>query len=112
MKIAISTNDGIRMAPALETSDGFMILTLMLGEIVEEEIRSFHNPGKEDSGDVFSQVSDCSMVIVQNITESSMQSLCEKNIAVFRTKEEIITNVIVHYLEHQYREASNTCTCP
>jgi predicted Fe-Mo cluster-binding NifX family protein len=112
MKIAISTNNGIRMAPAFETSRGFMVLTLKLGEIVEEEMRPFRNPGNEVSGDLISQVSDCSTVIVRNITENSMQFLCENKIAVHRTKEEIITNVIVHYLEHQYREASNTCTCP
>jgi predicted Fe-Mo cluster-binding NifX family protein len=112
MKIAISTNDGIRMAPAFEISDGFLILTIEFGEIVEEDIRWKQGSGKVNVGEILSQISDCSVIVVREISESSMQFLRNKSIDVFRTTEEIITNVIVHYLEHQYREASDHCCCP
>jgi predicted Fe-Mo cluster-binding NifX family protein len=112
MKIAISTNDGLMTAPNFETSDGFLILTLIGGEIVKEEIRRKNKPALDDFDQVFSQLSDCSSVIVREISESSQQIFMDKSTPVIRTKEEIITNVIVHYLEHEYREASNTCCCP
>ena len=112
MKIAIPTNDGLRIAPAFDTSDGFLILTLVLGEIVDEEIRPKHNSGLVDLDQAFSQLSDCSLVVVREISESSARFFQNKNIPVIRTEEEIITNIIVHYLEHEYQEASNTCCCP
>jgi predicted Fe-Mo cluster-binding NifX family protein len=112
MKIAISTNDGLMIAPAFESSDGFLILTLIGGEIVKEEIRRNSQPGPVEIEKAFSQVSDCSLIIAREISESSAHFFKNKNIPVIRTEEEIITNIIVHYLEHEYREASNTCCCP
>jgi predicted Fe-Mo cluster-binding NifX family protein len=112
MKIAISTNDGLMMAPVFETCESFLILTIILGEIIEEEVRWRHEPGKMNLEEIFSQLSDCSLIIAGEISESSMRFSRDKSIPVIRTKEKIVTNVIVHYLEHQYREASDTCCCP
>ena len=112
MKIAISTNDGLRMAPAFEISDGFLILTLEFGEIVEEDIRWKQESGHGNNREILSQLSDCSVIVVREISESFIQFFRNKSVDVFRTEEEIITNVIVHYLEHQYREASDHCCCP
>jgi predicted Fe-Mo cluster-binding NifX family protein len=112
MKIAISTNDGLMIAPAFENSDGFLILTLTGGEIIKEEIRRNSQPGPVEIQRAFSQVSDCSVIIAREISESSAQFFKNKSIPIIRTKEEIITNILVHYLENEYREASNTCCCP
>ena len=112
MKIAISTNDGLRMAPSFEISDGFLILTIEFGEIVEEDIRWKQDSAKMNISETVSQLSDCSVIVVREISEPGIQFFRNKSIDVFRTEEEIITNVIVHYMEHQYREASDHCCCP
>jgi predicted Fe-Mo cluster-binding NifX family protein len=112
MKIAIPTNDCLMIAPVFETSDEFLILTIMLGEIVEEEIRQRQEPGKIDPDQIFPQLLDCSLIVVREISESSAQYFRSKSIRIMRTEEEIITSIVVHYLEHEYRDASNTCCCP
>jgi predicted Fe-Mo cluster-binding NifX family protein len=112
MKIAIPTKDGLMIAPAFETADEFLILTIVLGEIVEEEIRRRQEPGKIDLDQTFSQLLDCSLIVIREISESSANYFRSRSIRIMRTEEEIITSIIVHYLEHEYRDASNTCCCP
>jgi predicted Fe-Mo cluster-binding NifX family protein len=112
MKIAISTNDGLMMAPSFENSEKFLVLNVVLGEIIKEEIRWKREPDKWTVEDIAAFLSDCSQVVVRRISESSSLLLSDKGIRVIRTNEEIITNIIVHYLEHEYREASDHCCCP
>jgi predicted Fe-Mo cluster-binding NifX family protein len=112
MKIAIPTNDSLMIASSFETCDEFLILTIMLGEIVEEEIRQRQEPGKIDLYQTFPQLLDCSLIVVREISEPSTKYFRSKGIRIMKTEEEIITSIVVHYLEHEYRDASNTCCCP
>jgi predicted Fe-Mo cluster-binding NifX family protein len=112
MKIAISTNDGLSMAPDFEHSERFLIMTIVLGEIVDQEMRHSHGSGKAHLEKTVTALSDCSGLIVRNISDASAQFLTDNGIPVISPEAEIITNVIVKYLERGYRVASDTCCCP
>jgi predicted Fe-Mo cluster-binding NifX family protein len=112
MKFAIPTNDGINVAPDFESAKGCLVVTLVLNDIVHEDLRWRSDQPGSGTGLLCSAVADCSLVIVRKITSEGKNMFREKNITLIQTGEEIITNAIVHYLEHEYREAANTCCCP
>jgi predicted Fe-Mo cluster-binding NifX family protein len=112
MKFAIPTNDGISVAYDFESAKGCLIITLVLGDIVHEDIRWKSDVEGAELNRLCSAVSDCSLLLARSISTSSIKALQDKNITVIKTTDEIITNAIVHYMEHEYREAANTCCCP
>jgi predicted Fe-Mo cluster-binding NifX family protein len=112
MKIAVSTNDGLHVAPDFEGARGFLFFTVALGEITHQEWCPSARPGNLPVEEKVSALSDCSGIIVRNIQSSSSRLLQDHGIPVIRSGGEIITNVIVQYLEREYRSASNTCCCP
>ena len=72
MKIAVPTNDGLKIATDLGLAEAFLVITIKAEAIVGEELR--------------------------------------KN--QINTEENLITNAILRYLEHEYRNEANTCCCP
>jgi predicted Fe-Mo cluster-binding NifX family protein len=112
MKIAIPTNDGINVAPCFESAKGCLIVTISLGDIVHEDLRWKSDNIGADTTELCSEVSDCSFVIVHELTQSAKKIFKENRITVIQTADDIITNAIIHYLEHEHLEASNTCCCP
>jgi predicted Fe-Mo cluster-binding NifX family protein len=113
MKIAIPTNDGLTISADCNQANGFLVITIQLGEIVKEEIRE-NKTGEipiSVSGQL-SMISDCKSVIVHE-TDTAFASLLERNNKeVVLTRELFITNAYVHYLENNLRKEANTCCCP
>ncbi|MEI6577547.1 MAG: hypothetical protein WCO63_15330 [Bacteroidota bacterium] len=112
MKIAIATTDGLNMSSSYEEARGFLIIKENFNEIVHEELRWKPGLEKTDFNRDYLMISACSQLVVREISVAAKQFFMDKGIAVFVTKEDIITNVILHFLEKHYREASNTCCCP
>ena len=112
MKIAIPTDDGINVAPLFDSAKGCMIITLVFGDIVHEDLRWRSGKPGSTPEEFCSSISDCSLVLVRDVNPAGIKVFQEKKITIARTADEIITNAIVHYLEHEHLEASNTCCCP
>jgi hypothetical protein len=112
MKFAIPTNDGINVASDFTSAKGCLIVTLVLGEIVKEDLRWRDPSSGLDTHQICSAVEDCTLVIIRDPDPGTRKMFDERNMTVIATKDGIITNAIVHYLEHEHLEASNTCCCP
>lgn len=113
MKAAIPTNDGIMMATSFEQAKGFLILNIELGQVVKEELIWNKAGYVADSPDGFlAPVKDCSAVFADTITDSLKSLLNNKGISLIQSKDSIITNAIVHYLQHEVSKAADHCCCP
>jgi len=112
MKAAIPTNDGLMMASSFEDAKGFLILNIELGKVVKEEMIG-SLPGRSSSaGDVYDLLQDCSAVLACNITDASKTILEKRHISIIPSRDKIITNVILSYLEHEVGKVADTCCCP
>ena len=113
MKAAIPTNDGIIMANSFEQAKGFLILNIELGQVVKEELIWNKAGYITDSPEGFLvPVKECSAVFADSITDSLKTILKTKGIDLIQSKDSIITNVIIHYLEHEAGKAADYCCCP
>ena len=112
MKIALSTKDGLIMGSSFENSNGFLVITEAFSEIIDEELRLLPATTSSNINELISLIPDCEQLIVRHICKSARQQLEEKGKAVILTSEDIITNVIFHYLDQNIREAADTCCCP
>ncbi|MEI6883309.1 MAG: NifB/NifX family molybdenum-iron cluster-binding protein [Bacteroidota bacterium] len=113
MKAAIPTNDGIKMAPSFEQAKGFLILNIELGRVVNEELvwKSISNR-LTNPVDNMTLLSGCSAVITEKISEQNIAGLSSNGITLVQSNDSIITNTIVHYLEHEISKAADHCCCP
>lgn len=113
MKIAIPTQDGIMIAPYLGRPKGFLVLTIELGEIVNEEIRwnILSDILTSEDGYMYN-LKDCSVIIAQEISDRVCKWLKLKQIQVICSKEVIITKIVMDYLTTTLVRESNTCCSP
>lgn len=113
MKIAVPTNDGLRIAGDLGQADAFLVFTIKGEEIVFEELRKnrFDANVDKERGPL-ELISDCSTVLVNNMDLLFCELMRANHMECIATEETLITNAIIQYLEHQYRKESNTCCCP
>lgn len=109
MKVAIPTNDGLTISQEFTQAQGFLVLTMELGRITSEELR-WNSPA--DTPEFPSTVADCDTVLACNIGPATMQLMAERHKEIELTRDPIITNACIHYLEHTLRHASDTCCCP
>ena len=113
MKIAIPTNDGLTVSSEFGHAKGFLVMSLELGEIIQEEMRWNKLSDIICSSDgIFSIISDCQAVMVENMGPSFLKIAARHNKEIIRTHEPIITNAYIHYLENTLRKETNTCCCP
>jgi predicted Fe-Mo cluster-binding NifX family protein len=113
MKIAVPTNDGLRMCPDFGQAGGYLVVNLELGEITQEEIRWNNlSDASLPSGGSIGSITDCQAVMADRITPEIVKSLSERHMEIISTHDPIITNAFVHYLEGDYRREANTCCCP
>jgi predicted Fe-Mo cluster-binding NifX family protein len=112
MKAAIPTNDGIRMTPTFEQAKGFLIFDIEMGELANVEM-IWNNVAYNDSRESFLQpLSGCAAAFAGDFNMDLAKVLRQKGIDPICTSDEIITNLIVHYIENDLRKASDCCCCP
>ena len=113
MKIAIPTNDGLTISHDFGQASGFLVLTLELGELVQEEMRWNKLNGIFGSGDLkLNPISDCQSVLVNDISPVLTKMVAGQNKEIIHTGESIITNAYIQFLENTLRKEANTCCCP
>ena len=113
MKAAIPTNDGIMIANSFEQAKGFLIFNIELGQVVKEELIWNKAGYAADSPEGFLiPVKECSTVFADSIPDSLKNILNTKGIDLIQSKDNIITNVIIHYLENEVGKAADHCCCP
>jgi hypothetical protein len=113
MKIAIPTNDGLSVSPNFKQARGFLILTLELGEIIREDLKWKTNkdiPGID--GGHLNPINDCQAVMVHDNDPAFFGVSTDIGKEIIRTRESIITNACMHFLENTFRNEANTCCCP
>ncbi len=113
MKIAFPTDDGLMIAEEFNQAKGFLILTVELGEIEQQEMRwnTSIDPLQNGFGS-FANLDGCDILIVREIPENSRDFLTGKGIEVNRTNELIITKSIIKFIDSSLREKANSCCCP
>jgi hypothetical protein len=112
MKIAIPTNDGLTLNPQFGQAKGFLILTLELGEITAEEMKWNTSGGICATDDFLGPITDCGAVLVNNISPAFSNLIFGQNKDIIHTKESIITNACIHYIQNDLSRETNTCCCP
>lgn len=113
MKIAIPTNDGLIICPDFGQAKGFLILTFELGEITCEEMKWNRLSDTLCSPNGFlTHIMECNAVMVNNIGVTYDKLVKGQNKEIIHTRESIITNAWVHYLENTLQKEANTCCCP
>jgi|WetSurMetagenome_2_1015567.scaffolds.fasta_scaffold15961_2 hypothetical protein len=113
MKIAVPTDDGVRISASSMNPGGYLVFTLSGGEIINEELR-WNNTANHPPADLtgIDCLSDCS-VIIANISSSDLTGFEPSDkIRIIQTGESIITNVIMEYLDVTLLRESNTCCSP
>ncbi len=113
MKIAIPTDDGLKISPDFRKAKGFLILTVKFGELTDETMQwdASGEPELSPEG-LLAGIRGCSVLIVKKIDDLFCRILGDNAVECIITKEEIITNILVRYLENEFRKASDTCCCP
>ncbi len=89
-----------------------MIWTVNLGKITEEEIRRYPEGKPAEPGELVSRLNGCSVLIVADKDPICRPELADHRIKCVVTGESLLTNIMVSYLDQEYRRASDTCCCP
>ena len=112
MKIAIPTNDGLTIITQVNPDSSYLVLTLELEEVVNQEMRKMNSRSNSGSENPFEIIEDCNVIIVKAIPEKFVPLLEEQEKTIVRTKETIITRAFMQYLGSVYKMESNLCCCP
>ena len=113
MKIAVPTQDGLRITTDFGLADSFLVVTIQAEEIVAEELRrntlnTYFQKGKGP----LALINDCSVVMVNKVDMAFCELIRDNHMECLQTEETLVTNAILHYLDHDYRKESNTCCSP
>jgi hypothetical protein len=113
MKIAVPTDDGIRISASSKDPKGYLVFTLQGGEISHEELR-WNKPADAMNTELKAQdiLGDCSVMIAGTAYPGNPGYKPSEKIEVVLTHEAIITNVIMEYLDVTLLRESNTCCSP
>jgi len=113
MKIAIPTDDGLFVSGNLNPDSTFLVITLELGEIIGQEMRS-RKPGNTFNmkSKPFQRINDCDVVIANEVGTGTAGVLVSLDKILVRTNETIVTSALMQYLDSAFKKESNTCCCP
>jgi len=113
MKIAVPTQDGLRIATDFGLAEAFLVLTIQAEEIIVEELRknTLNTFLNKDKGPL-ALINDCSVVMVNNVDKVFYELIRENDMECLETEEILITNAIIHFLKHEYQKEANTCCSP
>lgn len=113
MKVAIPTDDGLTVAQQFSSARGFLVLTIQLGEIVQQEMRwNLPIDIYTTNDECYSNLIDCDSIIVHNGENNSgiyLQSLQKE---IIGTDEIIIMKALLKYLNKSLLKETNICCCP
>jgi predicted Fe-Mo cluster-binding NifX family protein len=113
MKIAIPTEDGLTINQQMMPAKGFLVLTIQLGELIQQEMRwNLPNGLTTAEEKSFRNLADCDKVIVREIGYNQRNDPRLQKKEVITTEETIITNVLIQYLQNMVQKEANTCCCP
>lgn len=112
MKAAIPTDDGLRISNSFEQAKGFLIFDVESGHL--KDIELVWNKNKfSDSEDTFlNPLTGCKIAFAHEFDENLRKVLQMKGINPVSSPDDIITNLIVHYLESEIHQESDYCCCP
>jgi predicted Fe-Mo cluster-binding NifX family protein len=113
MKLAIPTDDGFTINQHLDSAKGFLISTIQFGEVVEQEIRwNQENKFPALENEAYKTIFDCDNIIVSEIDSKQIDLLKLHGIIGLKTKETIVTKILMQFLQNILQTESNTCCCP
>jgi predicted Fe-Mo cluster-binding NifX family protein len=110
MKIAIASDDEIKIAPHLGKTNGFVVVDLEFGNIKSREYRkndftehkiglkdNIHEPGRH--GQILTALKECRAVISRGMGRRLISDLEVAGIETYLTKEEDVARAIFLYTE-------------
>jgi predicted Fe-Mo cluster-binding NifX family protein len=110
MKIAIASDDQIKIAPHLGRTNGFVVVDLEDGKVKSQEYRindftghrrglkeHGHEPGRH--GPILSALKDCKVIISHGMGRRLISDLNVAGIDTYLTDEEDISRAIDLYIE-------------
>lgn len=108
MKIAIPTNDMIRISKSISSAGHFRVFDVSSYGIINEEFRTNGKTNEE----TLQILHDCNIIFTTGNDTSLEKKLTETNHTLVKTETNIITNTIVAYVNDLIYKESNTCCCP
>ena len=112
MKVAIPTDDGVKVAPRFGRVTGFMVADVGLGQIARVETR--RNPAGTTAGPapasrrrsrhedrhrvVSDLLSDCRVVIASSMGDSMRRALARRGLEVVITSEELVDRALALFV--------------
>ena len=113
MKIAIPTNNGLTIASGIIEAKGFLVLTVEKNIIIQEDLR-WNDQGakKNDNKIIIDKITDCDFVIVNELDKCPKEELIKMKKEYTMTRETIIINAFVEFLNETLRKEANYCCCP
>jgi predicted Fe-Mo cluster-binding NifX family protein len=112
MKGAIPTNDGILMASSIDEARGYLIFDVDKGKLTNVEMVWKQTGYQVNTENMIQPIAGCNMAFASRYSDLTKELLLKKGIDPVCSGDEIITNVIVHYIEDELRHASDCCCCP
>lgn len=100
IKIALPTDDGLAIVRQFGYPKGFLVATVLCGKIVRQEMRrNLLSEILTSEHGMYYNLCDCQVVIVNEIGNCNRIYLQSKKKEVFLTKETMISNALIMYLE-------------
>jgi len=98
MKVAIPTNDKIKIAPSVIECKGFLVYEIDDHNLVDFEFRELNsiNVSKEQS--IINLLEDCNSMICTKIEPSIKESLKNANKQILRTLEENAKKALINLM--------------
>jgi len=100
IKIAIPTDDGLNVKSSYKNSRGFMVVTVISGKIIHQEMRwNLLSEMMTSEDGCFYNLADCDVVIVNEIGSAKARIFESKNIIIARTGETDLMAAFLKYLK-------------
>lgn len=98
MKVAIPTNDQIKIAPTLINCKGFLVYEIDNHNLVDFEFRENQQNNGNPEIDVMNILSDCKSIICTKIEPTIKENLKKSNKQILRTLEENAKKALINLM--------------
>jgi predicted Fe-Mo cluster-binding NifX family protein len=100
MKIALPTDDGIKIRPGICNSRAFQVATVKSGMIIHKELRwNLLSERLTSELGCFYNLNDCDVLILKETAITPSQIMKLKNLIIVQTNENDITVGLTNYLK-------------
>lgn len=98
MKVAIPTNDKIKIAPTVSNCKGFLVYEIDDHNLLNYEYREHISFNTSEDPDILNLLNDCSSMICTKIEPAVKENLKSANKQILRTLEENAKKALINLM--------------